>query len=396
MTKNDNKELHSLEMDLFGDFMAVEPSELLPYNKFQSVLKRHNKETFKDLCDKEKESYIKEVSQIYLSVGVYPDKVFSTSGEVEEVEKCIAKKVPQSQDSATTRFLQGASLCRHLFPNLREVKYAGRGDNTLLRRFTDPHSLRKAISFCLRFRNDSFPCMPSSIRAGLQMIDGNSATNFKPMLAKSIYETYCPEGGQILDFAAGFGGRMLGALSSDNNYIYTGIEPNTETFDNLENLGMVIKKVKPDVKYKLLREGSEVAELPFEFYDFAFSSPPYFDLERYTNEPSQCYIQFPTIESWVQGYVVPTIRNIYKSLKHGSFYAVNIADFKARGELFKFVDRWIEESKSCGFEYIKCLPMKIQNRRGDGFEDAKDYEKKEGVFLFKKTHRSNVIEEAGE
>ena len=386
-----NKVFSPLGNDLFGDLIDHEKLEFSHYEKHEATLKRHNKETFCDLTESQKESYVLEVSHIYLSVSVYPDKVFTQAGEVSEVGKCLEKVVPNSKESATTRFLQGASLCRHLFPNLREVKYAGRGDNTLLRRFTDPHQLRKAISFCLRFRNDSFPCMPSSIRAGLQMIDGNSATNFKPMLAKSIYETYCPEGGEILDFAAGFGGRMLGALTSTKNFKYTGIEPNTETFKNLEKLGCIIKKVKPSAVYNLIKEGSEVAKLPSEYFNFAFSSPPYFDLERYSTEYSQCYIRFNNLESWVQGYVIPTIENTHQSLKAGSFYAVNIADFKVHSKLFKFVDRWIIEAEKAGFEFIKCLPMKIQNRRGDGFKGAGDYEKKEGVFLFKKkqTNRYN-------
>ena len=40
------------------------------------------------------------------------------------------------------------------------------------------------------------------------------------MKAKALYEKYCPENGIIYDFACGFGGRMLGALSSKKNFKY--------------------------------------------------------------------------------------------------------------------------------------------------------------------------------
>ena len=42
----------------------------------------------------------------------------------------------------------------------------------------------------------------------------DTAINFSPMKAKIIFEHYCPKNGIIYDYSAGYGGRMLGALSS--------------------------------------------------------------------------------------------------------------------------------------------------------------------------------------
>jgi len=51
----------------------------------------------------------------------------------------------------------------------------------------------------------------------------NAGRNFLPIRAKAIYERFCPENGYVYDYSAGFGGRMLGALSSKNNYTYIAV-----------------------------------------------------------------------------------------------------------------------------------------------------------------------------
>ena len=102
------------------------------------------------------------------------------------------------------------------------------------------------------------------------------------------------------------------------------------------------------------------------------------------NEPNN---KFKTLEEWFKGYVDPTIKNIYKILKPNCYYAVNIADFNINSKhKIELVDRWIEISKENGFEYIKQIHMKLQQRRGDGHSENKR-NKKEGIFIFKKINK---------
>jgi len=69
------------------------------------------------------------------------------------------------------------------------------------------------------------------IRGGSQELN-----NFPPVVAKSLYETYCPKNGKILDFSAGFGGRLVGAMSSKNNYYYVGVDPSVKAIRGLNRL----------------------------------------------------------------------------------------------------------------------------------------------------------------
>ena len=52
---------------------------------------------------------------------------------------------------------------------------------------------------------------------------------------------------------------------------------------------------------KIYKQGSE-CKLPAEIVgnmDFAFSSPPYFNLEKYSDEETQCYVKFSKLNEWI-------------------------------------------------------------------------------------------------
>lgn len=357
------------------------------YESYLLELKSYNKEGYFKLSEEDREKLIERIFYIYRSTNVYPITYYNDDGIIEEIQKCIEKEVTFDGEVLNLSFNQGSSLCRFLFPNLLEVECKGMKNNTPLDRFMNDFKLKKAIKFCLEHKSTPTPITPSGLKDGIDMIGGNVATNFKPMNAKALYEKYCPKNGIIYDFACGFGGRMLGALSSKNNYRYFGVEPNTETFACLNKLGEYIETATERKNiFKIYCKGSEDFKLSKEYVDFAFSSPPYFSLEHYSDEETQCYNKFKTLETWFDGYVTPTIQNIYNMLKKDCYYAVNIADFKVGNMTVEFVDKWIELSKKIGFEYVENISMSLQTRRGIGHDTSNLKTKQEGIFVFKKTY----------
>lgn len=183
----------------------------------------------------------------------------------------------------------------------------------------------------------------------------------------------------------GFGGRMLGALSSKNNYRYVGTDPNTETQYHLHELAEAIEiATGREDSYELHCCGSEVFKGKPNSIDFAFSSPPYFDLEVYSDEPTQCFNKFPKLEDWLEGYVRETIKNIYYMLKPGRYYAVNIADFKVGGgTVIAYVDEWIRISTEEGMPLFDTVYLGVTARAGSK-EQAAGELKKENILIFKK------------
>lgn len=113
----------------------------------------------------------------------------------------------------------------------------------------------------------------------------NTPINFSPLRAKAIFERFCPKNGVIYDYSCGYGGRMLGALSSKNNYYYIGTDPNTDTYLNLLNLGKLINKTtNKNNDFTIYNSCSEDLVLEQETIDFAFSCPPFYNLEIYSTE----------------------------------------------------------------------------------------------------------------
>ena len=56
-----------------------------------------------------------------------------------------------------------------------------------------------------------------------------------------------------------------------------------------------------------------------------FTSPPYFDTEKYSEEPTQSYIKFPKENDWISGFLIKTIKNCHYGLKNEGYLALNIA-----------------------------------------------------------------------
>ena len=158
---------------------------------------------------------------------------------------------------------------------------------------------------------------------------------------------------------------MLGIGSSNFKYDYIGVEPNTETVKYLNYLNDIITDAT-GVKGTIVQSVSE--EYKPEDIDLAFSSPTYFNLEKYSNESTQCMVRYKTLDEWFQGYVIPTMENIYRGLNREGIFATNIADYKSydRKEPYEVVQKWIENAKRIGFKHTQTIKMMLTTRPGVG------------------------------
>lgn len=338
-------------------------------------------------ADKEtQEKMVDEVLAIYRDVDVFPIQYYSEMGILDEISKCISYKAGFDGDTVSCGAGVGTTLCNYLFPNIFDTPSKHdldkKGAETLYAKFHNDEYLRRAIKFCFSYK-DGCPT-PTNVMGGLRLV-GSAPTNFRPMNAKAVYERFCPAGGVIWDFCSGFGGRLLGALSSSKNFRYVGTDPNTETMYHLHQLGEYIESVTGrEDSYELHCCGAEEFRGKPNSIDFAFSSPPYFDLEVYSDEETQCYNKYPELEGWLEGFVRQTIKNIGYMLKPGRFYAVNIADFKVgSGGECAYVDEWIRISTEEGMPLFDTVYLGVTARAGSK-EQAAGELKKENILIFKK------------
>jgi hypothetical protein len=259
----------------------------------------------------------------------------------------------------------------------------GRGSNSLRDRFLNDAKLKRAIRICFEFRKGDKLVYPTALRRALELVTGENIQNFKSQNARSIVEHLCPiMWGSIYDYSAGYGGRLLGISSSRMNYNYVGIDPNTETFENLQYLSSLISEAygRTSTLHCDVSENFQPNDI-----DLAFSSPPYFNLEKYCDEPTQCMVRCSTVDEWFELYVVPTMQRIHQGLNSDGVFATNIADYKITNtQKYQVVDRWISTAEQMGFQYQTTIKMMLNTRPGAGNDKKQGREKWEGIYVFTK------------
>ena len=74
--------------------------------------------------------------------------------------------------------------------------------------------------------------------------------------------------------------------------------------------------------------GSEDVVLEENSVDVAFTSPPYFSLELYSDEPTQSHVKYPTFPQWRDGFLKETLMRTFRAVKPGCYFCINIAGNK--------------------------------------------------------------------
>jgi len=326
-----------------------------------------------------------QVFNIYRSIDVLPITYYNLDGCREQIKNLRGKSPKVKDGKIPVGNTAGLGLSRFWFPNMQEATTAGSKTVSLSSRFNDDRKLRRAIRLCYKHRDEGEKTvLPVNIRRALELVSGGTIQNFKPLNATAVWEYICPTmWGNVLDFSSGYGGRMLGAMTSSLRYHYTGIDPNTKTYNGLVALGNLINDVI-GTEYEMHHCGSEDFNTVPEFFDAAFSSPPYFNLEIYSDEPTQCMNRYSDRELWFEKYVEPTLNMLRKGLVSNGIYAVNIADYKVGKTQTKIVDTWIELSEKCGFKHVETINMMLNVRPGVGNNKQENGYKSEGIYIFKK------------
>ena len=152
---------------------------------------------------------------------------------------------------------------------------------------------------------------------------------FKPVTAGAVWARWMPEGlpPVVWDPSAGFGARMLGFLSVFPEGTYIANEPARQTFDEASSLARLLCGEAASRRVVLTRSGSEI-EGPDRPVSMVFTSPPYFDKERYFDEPGQCWRDYPTESDWGTKYLIPTVQRAADALLPGGRLVLNVDELR--------------------------------------------------------------------
>jgi hypothetical protein len=192
------------------------------------------------------------------------------------------------------------------------------------------------------------------------------AGNFLPTVAREIYDKF--GGRRVLDFSAGYGGRFVGYWGSTAEH-YIGIDPNTACHPCYQRLGGWLEERYPKRKTWefVCAPAEEVDYSCFENVDLVFTSPPYFNLERYSQEPTQSWKRYKHIDQWKEQFLFKTIGKIAPIVNPGGHIIINICDSPSHAEL-RVCDDMCDYAAGIGLEVLPAIRMLMTNRPGNSVQ----------------------------
>lgn len=203
-----------------------------------------------------------------------------------------------------------------------------------------------------------------------------------------LLSVYTKPGDNYYDFSCGWGMRALSALV--NNVNYFGTDPNARLIDKILEMKNDYDEVNGTKhNFDIRAIGSEVFVPEWENkMDFIFSSPPYFALEIYNSE-NQSYKEGMSYQEWIDTWMIPTIKNIYKYLKDDKLFAINIKDIIYDNQVWTLEKDTVNMIESLGFKLDDIHTLKnVKRTFGSQYWDKHTVgvttKSDEKIFIFKK------------
>lgn len=194
------------------------------------------------------------------------------------------------------------------------------------------------------------------------------ASQFKPSVAKAIYNKYNSK--NVLDLSMGWGDRLAGFHAS-NAERYVGIDPNKKLSDGYGDQYLTYKTGKESL---FIIKPAEEVEYRGEEFDTIFTSPPYFDTERYSTVDTQSWIRYKTLYDWFDKFLCTSIDKAWNALKRDGVLLINVSDVYGHHKIQKIcnpMNKFIMTLKDA--EYEDAIGMRMAKRPNQNTH-------KEGIF----------------
>lgn len=191
--------------------------------------------------------------------------------------------------------------------------------------------------------------LPYLMRYALNDLRSNYCNTFPYGPAMYVFNKHKPI--KVLDMCAGWGDRMVAAYLSDVQY-YLGVDPNSNLDQAYKSIAKTLKDSNHNTNNtnfdaKVIISAFEDVELT-EMFDLMFTSPPYFIMEKYSNDKEQSCNRYKTVDAWLKGFMFPSIYKVYKHLNDGGHMVMCITDTYSHN----FCDKMFKYAVEIGFTYV--------------------------------------------
>ncbi|GAF77789.1 unnamed protein product, partial [marine sediment metagenome] len=183
---------------------------------------------------------------------------------------------------------------------------------------------------------------------------------------------YGKDGMRVLDPCAGYSSRLIGFYSCAREGEYIGIEPCKEIYNGLLRTQTELQPMAQNHNASFYNGCAENIMVDMNsYYDLIFTSPPYFDLEKYSNEKNQSYKRYFKYEEWLDKFLFVIIKESYRLLKNDGVFLLNVADCRN----YKIVEH-VEAFAKTIFRIEKVLIMVSSSKFSEYFAEP--------IFVFRK------------
>jgi len=224
-----------------------------------------------------------------------------------------------------------------------------------------------------------WPTLKQSIRMGSLT---QPVTNIRTPVTKYIFQTemlnYLDEDTlAVYDPSMGWAGRLVGFLAATNHIalknkrcVYIGTDPNSMIHDRYMKIVEFWKKyidTSCTAEVYPLCIGSEDFDKTEQYKEFkgrgvvAYTSPPYFNKERYSDDPGQSFRKYSGYNLWRDGFLDGTMRNISAFLREGAKLYLNTANIKISANKYHPLENdTINKAAKYSMKHIDTLKMSMR------------------------------------
>ena len=216
--------------------------------------------------------------------------------------------------------------------------------------------------------------LPKIDRSALRVMLGLRkyiCSQFKPNVAKALYDLFKVK--NVMDFSMGWGDRLAGFFASQNTELYVGVDPRKENHP--------IYREQADyyegqlTMFETMKKVDFYCEAAEDFYydgyedtfDMIFTSPPYFNVERYSHDDNQSWVRYKDIDNWNTQFLHKALDNMLPTLRSGGKLCVNISDVNAGSggkkgwqKICDPMNEFLDEYRD--MDYVGCIGMEMASR----------------------------------
>lgn len=241
--------------------------------------------------------------------------------EIELVSLSRSPLLPRGDVERIGTSTVGLRLANYYHPQIWHARSHGHR-RSAYEYFHDDNHLYRMLARAPRFWPNRRCWAPQAVRNLVRIYAGGRVANFRPVVARQIVAEFSREGDTVLDFSSGYGGRFLACASLNRRYI--GIDPAAKQIQGARAMWRDLRRlIAVDAQFLQGCAEDVLPEQQTRSVDLIFSSPPFFNLEIYSDEPTQSSHRYRTYSLWRTAFLRAVIDESRRVLRRGGVFAMH-------------------------------------------------------------------------